>query len=651
MVQYPNVGAANIELFGDRTAAAITDLPCRISYLVAGLPQGTSLTSDSLIDNSTLLRFYSPFLPPDRLQRIREGMKGAGGATIHEIAGISASTIRDPDWLRFCPQCVKGDRERFGQCYWHRSHQVPGVLVCPEHKMFLENSSTRIRRRINKVDYIRAEDSVLSILPRPIIITDSSHEFLDRLARDVVWLLAREHIPIGLDIMRQCFVTLLISHDLASRDGLIKRKVLIKALREIYSPALLELLQCNFDEEKSGSWPALIVSHLRKATFNHPLRYLLLIHLLGQTAESFFDICTSTVTNTHRMSEPLGRGPWPCLNVTCVNHRKLVIDTYQLKPLQSVAYRTSGIFSCPCGFSYLKQWPGRSSENKYCYSRVENYGHVWETRLRKLWPDPSISLRNMVELLGADRDVIRKQAAVLGLSASRIGPRNRKTLIGAISKSIKKERRAKASKFAKELKARRREFLRVRRDHPTAPRSELRDIAARVYVWLYRYDKKWLKDHLPPLRERVPRIRRPIYWEDRDVMLEKKVLLAASTLREIDGRPIRVTVGTIIQYIDKHLQQSSTEIRLINSKRFLDRVPLTAKVLNEVTETILEYWRRKLDWASAHFSKDDRCPSRWQLMEYAGISRKGMTEPLAALVEETLSSLRKATTIISYRAA
>ncbi|WP_352419556.1 hypothetical protein [Proteiniborus sp.] len=35
--------------------------------------------------------------------------------------------------------------ERFGEPYWHRSHQVTGVFVCLKHKIPLYNSTELIR--------------------------------------------------------------------------------------------------------------------------------------------------------------------------------------------------------------------------------------------------------------------------------------------------------------------------------------------------------------------------------------------------------------------------------------------------------------------------------------------------------------------------
>lgn len=39
--------------------------------------------------------------------------------------------------LRFCPKCIEYDIRVFGEPYWHRKHQVPGVTVCSIHKISL----------------------------------------------------------------------------------------------------------------------------------------------------------------------------------------------------------------------------------------------------------------------------------------------------------------------------------------------------------------------------------------------------------------------------------------------------------------------------------------------------------------------------------
>jgi len=47
-------------------------------------------------------------------------------------------------YLRYCPICAEADRERYGESYWHRVHQMQGVDICPYHHCRLVDSSVLI---------------------------------------------------------------------------------------------------------------------------------------------------------------------------------------------------------------------------------------------------------------------------------------------------------------------------------------------------------------------------------------------------------------------------------------------------------------------------------------------------------------------------
>src|SRR6266568_7193258 len=112
---YPNKQALVQELFGTRTVLACIELPSHLDDLIAALPAGHRYTADQLIDHHTLLPFYGPFLPPDRLDHIRQDMHGKNGSTIHMRLGIMASRVSLPRWLRLCPCCVQEDRKNFDE--------------------------------------------------------------------------------------------------------------------------------------------------------------------------------------------------------------------------------------------------------------------------------------------------------------------------------------------------------------------------------------------------------------------------------------------------------------------------------------------------------------------------------------------------------
>lgn len=44
-------------------------------------------------------------------------------------------------YMKYCPLCANEDRQQYGETYWHRKHQIRGVMTCYKHGCMLENSS------------------------------------------------------------------------------------------------------------------------------------------------------------------------------------------------------------------------------------------------------------------------------------------------------------------------------------------------------------------------------------------------------------------------------------------------------------------------------------------------------------------------------
>src|SRR5436853_645463 len=100
-----------------------------------------------------------------------------------------ASKIRPPSRLRFCPACADAERASSGEAYWHRLHQVPGIFICPIHRMFLEESSVQTTFRRTRHEFMAAEN-VIPATDGTIIDQDNGeHTTLLRIARSANWLL------------------------------------------------------------------------------------------------------------------------------------------------------------------------------------------------------------------------------------------------------------------------------------------------------------------------------------------------------------------------------------------------------------------------------------------------------------------------------
>lgn len=254
-VQYPNKKSILRELFGTKNSSATIELPSHLTKLLLVLPPGHLYTADQVINDHTLLPLYSPFLPRERVAQLRDGMAGLGGNVLHRRAGIMASRIPTPKWFRFCPVCVTNDRKDLGEAYWHRLHQLPGILTCSRHNVFLEDSQARRDSARDALRFVPAEDAVRTVPARHLDLSDSTHQLLLKLTRDAEWLLNQKTLGADLNTIYSRYLNLLIRCGLATYTGSIHVKELLGEFTDYFSPALLKLLHCELkgsDVEKTN---------------------------------------------------------------------------------------------------------------------------------------------------------------------------------------------------------------------------------------------------------------------------------------------------------------------------------------------------------------------------------------------------------------
>jgi hypothetical protein len=435
-MQYNSIGSINIELFGSGRISASIDLPRHLNYLDANLPRGHSFTAEVIINRHTLFPFYRPFLSSERAARLHRAMKGSDDAYVYLHAGINRSTIRPPDWLKFCSLCAQEDKRQFGEAYWHRLHQVPGVEVCAIHNVFLENSIARSRNRLHSGEYISAEQVLKPTTGRSLNKLDTNHRILIALARDVTWLLNQRDQVLGLKVLHDSYIQILDQHDLLSTSGTIRIEGLLNKFRSKYSSTLLNKLQCPLDERKEQTWPVRFRYSLNSGLSVHPIKHLLLIQLLGHTAEFFFKTCAIEKNLGSNRAEPFGKGPWPCLNPVCKHFKKVEIKTSQVKPHPTRKGVLVGRFTCACGFSYHRSGPDKSNADMFRFDRIDHYGPVWEEALKKMWIDLSLSMKEMAPKLGISRETVPRRAARIGLAFPRKGPGTKAVRIRALQKRM-----------------------------------------------------------------------------------------------------------------------------------------------------------------------------------------------------------------------
>lgn len=606
-VQYTNKEAVNTELFGARGCAAAIDLPSHLDYLAANLPHTNKDSCrhfrDKVIDNNTLLPLYRPFLPPERVGRIRAAMASSRGSAIHNQAGITPSILNRPNWLRFCHTCVEDDKKQFEISYWHRLHQVPGVEVCPLHHLFLANSNVRARNRVNSSVYVSAESSVLNTAQHPLCTDNPDHKALLQVARDATWLLEQSNLDFDFSSLRDRYLMLLAENGLLLNGESVSLKRLLPALRNKYSHNVLEMLGCEYDEQKSSNWPSLLIPHLVHQKTDPPIRHLLFLQLLGSSAQEFFCrpvrsvLPASQSTRSIVVGKPFGDGPWPCLNPVCKQYEKFTIKVCDIKINQSSRETPVGTFACHCGFTYKRKGPDRSLKDHYRHDRVVFYGIVWESYVRKAWSDSSISVRQIALKLKVKWDTVKLIAINMNLRFPREGPARMVAYSRARSTRNPQAQKKLTYCFQATRSLYRDEWSSIREQHPHASRSQLnKKLAGRSFTWLHKHDKEWLLAHLPARWKRIGSARK-VDWEKRDDRLAKEVVASAQRLRNAPGRPVRITQQAIGRELD--------EMTSLNSKKSLSNLPLTVKALRSVVEARIEYAIRRIKWAATQLQLEE----------------------------------------------
>lgn len=469
-VAYPDAESVLQELLGSATATVVIDLPNRLRKLAAGLPAGASLTTDYLIDQHTLLPFYSAFIPPERVRQIRKSMGGSRGPAAHMSSGVMASRIPTLDFMRYCSVCFKEDEKKFREAFWHRLHQLPGVEVCPSHQVFLENSSVGIRVGRKHIQFIPAEKATRATPVRHVDIENRDHRALLQLTRDAEWLLEHPNPGINLKTLYTRYLRVLVERRLATYTGSIHVRELLDEFSSYHSPALLKLLSCELrgrDIEKTN-WLLRLVRPPKHA--QHPLYHLLLIQFLGCTVENLLHSPEGVC--------PFGEAPWPCLNPAADHYRQPVITECQLGDRLRNG-KPTGRFSCECGFAYARAGPDSSPDDRCRVGRMISFGPIWEAKLKQLWKDSSLSLSEIGRKLNVDPLTVRRHAARLKLSFSR-SKKELKSLTSAtqlkgkdISAAWEKKRRGYRSKWLSTMKQGRSNTLKA-----------LRRKLLREYSWL-----------------------------------------------------------------------------------------------------------------------------------------------------------------------
>lgn len=259
--------------------------PQKLEVFVARCPFYIKLSVDELIWNHTMLPFYTAFMTEEKTAVVYDAIKCGNQASIENLVGIPMSKIKTPQFLRYCPCCYVEDLSNFGESYWRRLAQVPGVLYCPAHEVLYKDSSVDITSA--NLDYVCADNDVCD----EGLLNDetlSVYKEQNRIyVQNVQWLM-QNRIRLPPNYMSSFYIDKLRESELTSYVGNIKITEFLEAFIAHYSAGYLEVMQSAVILDERNSWLKLFIRNTAKN--RSPLRHLLVLQFLEVQLAQLFEM-------------------------------------------------------------------------------------------------------------------------------------------------------------------------------------------------------------------------------------------------------------------------------------------------------------------------------------------------------------------------
>jgi hypothetical protein len=266
--------------FGRGKLCAIVDLPTRLNMVDQNTKIFDYWNTKSIISKHTMAPYFTAFASQTVTEKVHQAMRETGYP--HSQLGLVATKIPLLKHLKYCPQCSFEDRQQRRETYWRRTHQAYGVLVCPIHHVWLEESNIACRPVVGKYVFFAAEDCIPTELKITPIQNNQVSTKLLSLAEQSAFLL-NNPISYPAHQIRELYLTNLINLKAVTPLGKVRAGRLEEIIQSKIPTELTEILQLPFSPSGHPWWNKLIWES-RKLT--HTVFHFLIQQVLEISIES-----------------------------------------------------------------------------------------------------------------------------------------------------------------------------------------------------------------------------------------------------------------------------------------------------------------------------------------------------------------------------
>ena len=281
----------DLELFGysSQQLCKVT-LTNNLNYLVKNLSLFSQLTVSDLLQNHTLYPFYATFLMPQEAWQLKDCMKKKLSGSILEVAKVATNSTGDSKkFLKFCPVCLEQDTQEYGEPYWHRIHQIPGILVCSTHGVVLHDSSVAVESK--GIYYHAASPENCTFNHNQSNYTDNTIEKLLVLAQDI-WDTSNTKISFkGLTWLRNQYQSYLVNQKfmtlLPGAKFRFNEKSFSNSICDFYGQEFLEIINPTLIRNPDKYFSRCLLACDLNPVIDR-ITHILMIKFLANSVETFF---------------------------------------------------------------------------------------------------------------------------------------------------------------------------------------------------------------------------------------------------------------------------------------------------------------------------------------------------------------------------
>ena len=376
-------------------------LPLRIERLDGWCSPSSGITKYTVTANNTLYPYWAVSYPTHRRNEIENVINSRTPTNEKIYTGFLRILRSRVKYLRYCPFCAAEDVEAYGETYWHRQHQLLEMVYCLKHEIRLVDS------------VVLLNDTKFRCNPASSTVNlDYDGDTLDNLAqyknkllkigRECEWLITH-----GLNVDwsvngYEKYWRLLRDKGVASFWGKSDYAAMDKSFYEYWGRDFIDTFFDVINIPRFNGWFHKI-GKMQVSRFM-PLYHILVMCWLTDSIKNFIE--------SNPAETPFGHPPFVCENFICSHYH---IDGAEMVRLVDYGSGKAAHFECVyCGLKYKYAISKQSREKRV----IMDYGHLWDSELRRCCQDPKITNEQATKILKCSYSVLQLQKKKRGLLVS-----------------------------------------------------------------------------------------------------------------------------------------------------------------------------------------------------------------------------------------